>query len=69
MSSNIATFNLGKPGKSLMLRFQKKSYFEVYVYSDKVEIVEINPGLLSPIILTLIGKDIEVDDWWGWGNG
>lgn len=62
----IAFFDLGRPGKNLNPEIGINSTFKVYVYPSRVEIVEHNPGLLSPVVLTLEGNNVKVNDWWGW---
>lgn len=47
---------------------QKKIFYEARIVGDEVQII-MRGGPLEPIILTIKGKDLEVDDWWGWGAG
>lgn len=46
----------------------KRCFFEIMVYADGVEVVQ-RGGPLEPVVLSLKGKDISVDDDWNWGNG
>ena len=47
---------------------KKKLWWEVRVSDDRVQVIQ-RGGPLEPVVLDIKGKDIEVDDWWGWGRG
>jgi hypothetical protein len=40
----------------------------VKVSKGKVEVI-LEGGPLHPIVLTIKGNNLRVDDWWGWGCG
>lgn len=53
----VFTFNDGK----------KKRPIRVEVEKDKVTVV-VDLGPLEVNALVITGKDLEVYDWWGWGD-
>ena len=49
-------------------KVKDKLFWEVRVSADKVEIIQ-RGGPLEPIVLEIKGGNLEVEDWWGWGEG
>jgi hypothetical protein len=59
-------FGFGSP--MFVPETQEKIRWEARVYKDRVLII-MRGAPLEPIILTVTGKDLEVEDSWEWGAG
>jgi hypothetical protein len=57
-----------KPGEHYIEEVKKKCYLEVVIYDDHVDIIE-RGGPLEPTVLSISGKNLDIHDWWGWGQG
>ena len=61
------TFRLDAPGRHYNDEIKKKCYWEVVVENNEVRIIH-RGGPLEPSVLVIKGENLQVDDWWGWGE-